>query len=297
MDILKNPGVSIRIRIMATAVFCGLTTLDITQRVERVPRENEKIVSLGTAVDVGGPAANAARVAAAFGISCQLITLLGNSVLAKIAQNILENSGIEIIDLAADSDFPLSTVLVDNAGGRSVISQNNPGRAYQKFSLDLGSDIKVLEVDGHLLDVQIQLARAAQIKNVPIVFDGGSWKAGSGVLLPLLSHVIISADFQVPDCTDTFAELKRYQYPLLAQSFGDQPVRGNYAGSAADFTVPVPQVTPQDTLGAGDVLHGAFTALLAKNIDAKTALTQAVTAASQSTEFLGLLPYLESIKQ
>ncbi|WP_297565835.1 PfkB family carbohydrate kinase [uncultured Arcanobacterium sp.] len=282
---------------MATAVFCGLTTLDITQRVERVPRENEKIVSLGTAVDVGGPAANAARVAAAFGVSCQLITLLGNSVLAKIARNILENSGIELIDLAADSDFPLSTVLVDEAGGRSVISQNNPGRAYQKFSLDLGSDVKVLEVDGHLLDVQIQLARAAQIKNIPVVFDGGSWKAGSSALLPLLSHVIISADFQIPDCADTFAELKRHQYPLLAQSFGHQPVRGNCAGAAADFTVPVPQVMPQDTLGAGDVLHGAFTALLAKNIDAKTSLTQAVAAASQSTEFLGLLPYLESIVQ
>ena len=48
-------------------VCCGLTTLDMTQVVERLPAPDEKVTALSLDVDLGGPAANAATTAVALG--------------------------------------------------------------------------------------------------------------------------------------------------------------------------------------------------------------------------------------
>ncbi len=274
---------------MQKALFCGLTTIDITQKVQNIPTVNEKVVATDTLIDVGGPAANAARIANALGINSTLITLLGKNEFAKLAQRQLEAEGITVIDLALDDDFPVSTVLVDTKGLRSVASKNNGGRKFILPNLAVLKDINILEIDGHLPEIQKFLAIECKTHNIPVVFDGGSWKETTATLLPLITYAILSADFTLPNSTkDIFTALAPYKYPLLAQSSGEKPTRVKIADEQIQH-ITIPQVKTEDTLGAGDVLHGAFTAFLSYGYQPLIALNKATKIASISTTKPGIL--------
>lgn len=272
------------------AIFCGLTTLDVTQFVSEVPRANEKVVSRATELDVGGPAANAARISHALGVPTQLVTLLGNSPAAQLATDALRSEGLEVIDLARDDQFPVSTVLVDDAGARAVASRNNPNRTQRLPHTDLLQGARVLEVDGHTLSAQILLARQAKTNGIPVVLDGGSYKPGLEELLPHVSHALVSADFAVPGESDVFAALAKFHIPWIAQSHGADPVQVRSATESYEIQVPDEPVV--DTLGAGDVLHGAFTAALAHGKNEKLALKYAVRIAALSVANRGILGFL-----
>ncbi|MDO5025852.1 MAG: PfkB family carbohydrate kinase [Trueperella sp.] len=273
------------------AIFCGLTTLDITQFVSQVPHANEKVVSHATELDVGGPAANAARVAHALGVSAQLVTLLGNSPAAQLAAKTLHSEGLTVIDLARDDQFPISTVLVDDDGARAVASRNNPNRDQRLPHTELLHGARALEVDGHALAAQILLARQAKAMGIPVILDGGSYKPGIEELLPYISHALVSADFAVPGQSDVFSTLVAYHIPWIAQSHGADPVQVH--SSTGSYQVPVPDVPVRDTLGAGDVLHGAFTAALAQGKNEKLALQFAVRIAARSVTHRGILGFLQ----
>lgn len=249
---------------MSTALFCGLTTIDVTQRVAKVPQANQKITSEQTLLDVGGPAANAARVAAALGVPARLVTLLGDTPLARLALEKLFSEGIEVIDLAGDAEFPVSTVFVDELGQRTVVSRNNPQRKYRNPDVSILDDVAILEIDGHLPQLQALFAHECAKTGVPVVFDGGSWKPNTNEFLHQVSHAIISQDFIRPGCTSeqTFDYLQKFGFALLAQSMGENPVRAVTAQQ--EVMIHIPSVDVKDTLGAGDVLHGAFTAFLPK---------------------------------
>ncbi|MFP7696866.1 PfkB family carbohydrate kinase [Trueperella sp. LYQ143] len=271
-------------------LMCGLTTIDISHYGSRPPRPNEKVAARSSAVDVGGPAANAARVAACLGVPTRLATCLGDGVLADLARNILTQYHVHVLDIPGDDPLPISSIFVDDSGQRTVSSANNAGRTIAPIDdeqLDMWlTDVSAVCVDAHLLDIQVPLARQAQRRGIPVVFDGGSDKPGTSRLLPYISHAIVSADF-------SFSNLNPADYALAAQSHGDGPIQAYYAGQLTEISVP--RVSVRDTLGAGDVLHGAFTALLPRH-DALTALRQAASYASESTTLLGLPSWLHTLR-
>ena len=58
-------------------VFVGLTTLDLVLGVAHAPAPDQKVEAHSQDLDVGGPAANAARTFAALGGRARLVTALG----------------------------------------------------------------------------------------------------------------------------------------------------------------------------------------------------------------------------
>ena len=58
-------------------LFVGLVTLDVVQRVDRVPGPNDKVVASSLDVAAGGPATNAAVAFAALGGRSTLLTAVG----------------------------------------------------------------------------------------------------------------------------------------------------------------------------------------------------------------------------
>src|SRR5450759_279365 len=89
----------------ARLLCCGLTTWDIVQVVDRVPGPDEKVQALELRAGVGGPAANAARTAAALGVPTRLVTALGRGPIADLARAELEAAGVEVVDLAEGPEF------------------------------------------------------------------------------------------------------------------------------------------------------------------------------------------------
>ena len=272
---------------MAPVIVCvGLTTIDIAQVVDALPAAGSKITADRAWLDVGGPAANAARVAHREGCQVRLVTALGDSSLAMLARERLD--GIEIIDIAPpDHQLPVSTIFITPDGGRTVVSRNaaalesagSPGAEVLK-------DVDVVLHDGHLLDASLLLAQ----NPAPIqVLDGGSWKPGLELLLPLLDVAVVSADFALPGSTPDQAldDLAGFGIPRLARSCGAEPVQAMIGEQLGIF--PVPQVEAVDTTGAGDVLHGSLIAQLAGGIDFTAALRNAITQASESVTHYGVL--------
>ncbi len=272
-------------------VFCGLTTVDLIQNVEHVPAANEKVVANGALLDVGGPAANAARIAAILGANPTLVSPVGNGVFGTMATDWLKDCGVRMIDLATGGDPAISSVAIDARGDRAVISTNNSGRSHTFPSADVLDNAAALLIDGHLPDVQLPLARTAQQRGIPVIFDGGSYKDGTVTLLPYVSHGIFSADFVLPGAEDQLLEMLAWRgMTLAARSNGSEPVEAIVGGKYYSLPVPhVPATQVVDTLGAGDALHGAFTAALAAGQSELQALSGAIDIASRSVRGMGAI--------
>jgi sugar/nucleoside kinase (ribokinase family) len=241
-----------------TVLLAGLCTIDVVQRVTELPAPGEKVQSLSVDVAAGGPATNAAVTVAALGGSPVLLTLLGTHPLADLARTDLAAGGVAVVDLAPDSGSPptISAVAVrDRDGERTVVSRNAADTtASQPWTTRVAAGLPEAEavlVDGHHPEVTLGVAKWARERGVPVVLDAGSWKPVLEELLPLVDVAACSAHFRAPG-----KSLRERGVPIVITTNGAAPVRWWTAeGSGA---VPVPAVMPRDTLGAGDVWHGAL---------------------------------------
>ncbi|GAA3372368.1 PfkB family carbohydrate kinase [Streptomyces sannanensis] len=250
---------------MPRSLFVGLCTLDVIQLVEHVPGPNEKVTALAQTIAAGGPAANAAAAFSHLGGRATLLTGIGGHPLAAGITADLGALGVHIIDLNPDAAEPptVSSILVtDSTGERAVASVNATG-----IDLEPPQDLEELlegvdsvEFDGHHMALAIHVAETARNAGVPTVFDGGSWKPGTEKLLPLIDVAVCSADFRPPGASsheDVLRYLLASGVPRAAVSRGDAPIL--WTGPEGTGSVAVPQVEVADTLGAGDILHGALT--------------------------------------
>ncbi len=297
-------------------VCWGLATLDVVQHVDRLPTSDEKVVARGLDVTFGGPAANAAATCVALGVPAVLVTALGSGPVARLVRDGLVASGVRVLDLAPDAvgDPPVSTVLVTAATGqRAVVSTNatlrpdDLGPAAVRVASEVLGEATALLVDGHHLAAGVALAAAARGRGVPVLVDGGSWKPGLERLLAFVDVAVLSADFVVPGPTnhapggdttrravaggEVLDAVAALGPSFVARSAGAGPVRVRLPSGAYDEVTPatVPPDEVVDTLGAGDVLHGAAGAALARGLDPMTALRQAVSAATESVRHPGAL--------
>jgi len=289
-------------------ICCGLVTLDVVQVVDALPGPDQKVVADGLDVRFGGPAANAAATAVALGVPTRLVTAVGSGPVADLVRAGLREAGVEVVDLAAGlpATPPVSTVLVTRATGeRAVVSVNATGAP------DLGAAARAalagpgagalagataVLVDGHHLGAAVPVAAAARAAGVPVALDGGSWKPGLGDLLAHVDHAVLSADFRLPDGgPDVLGDLLgRWPVASAARSAGGRPLRflerGGARGEVAVAAVPPDEVV--DTLGAGDVLHGALAAELARGAGVAEALRAGCRRATESVRHSGALGWV-----
>ena len=259
---------------------CGVAVLDVQQTVDRLPGPDEKLVANDLLVASGGPAANAAVTAAALGVGARLITRIGDSPLGTLIRADLAAHGVDVVDRAGPLDQPaVSTVLVTRGTGqRAVVSVNasqhsanlpDGGPDATDWAATLVQGVDAVLVDGHHLDLALPLAEAARAAGIPVLLDGGSWKPGLERLLALVDIALISAVLRVPadlggsgrPGDDVLAAVRALGPPVVARSRGPLPI--DVLTSAGRAEVTVPHVEVVDTLGAGDVLHGALSAWLA----------------------------------
>jgi sugar/nucleoside kinase (ribokinase family) len=258
------------------ALFAGLCTLDIIQGVTRMPGRNEKVTAQRQTIAAGGPATNAAVTFAFLGGRATLLTGVGGHPLTRGMLADLEDSGVTLVDVTAGDNAPpavSSIIVTQGSGDRCVVSTNAADRRLQPPPAldDLVTEASVVLIDGHHPALALATARTARARGRLTVLDGGSWKPGTPGLLPYVDIAICSADFRPPGSdeeVDVLGALLDAGVSWAAVTHGPRPVR--WAGRGARGEVPVPSVDAADTLGAGDVFHGAFTyAVAALGADAE----------------------------
>jgi sugar/nucleoside kinase (ribokinase family) len=148
----------------------------------------------------------------------------------------------------------------------------------------------VLLTDGFHLEQTLPFLADCHAAGVALCLDGGSWKPGTSELAPMLTVAICSERFVVPgtagDPDSLFAWFAAQGVPHVALTRGPRPILCSDHGRR--FQIEIAPINAADTLGAGDVLHGAFVHHFASGHDFESALRKAAQTATLSCQSLGV---------
>jgi sugar/nucleoside kinase (ribokinase family) len=283
-----------------TGLFVGMLTLDFLYLTNTYPEKNQKVVATDYAVTAGGPATNAAVSFSHFGNSSNLLAVVGNHPITQLIKSDLDNYQIKILDLDKNRSEPppvSSIITTEKTGDRSVISINATKFKVggEVISEETMPGVNIVLIDGHQMSASLEIADMAKMKNIPIVIDGGSWKPGFEEVLPLADYVICSSNFYPPKCKtreEVFSYLSRLNIPYIAITGGGEAIEYLNTGYFGRFEVP--QVEAVDTLGAGDIFHGAFCHYILEEDNFVAALESAAEVASHSCQFFGTREWMKN---
>ena len=291
-------------------LFLGRTTLDALYRLDRLPDEDTKVFARQFQAAPGGPALTAAITHALLGGQSMFVSAVGGGPWAAPVRAELARYRISLLDLAAGTAYetPLTTVLVSAANSSRTIV-NPPASALPLPPLaarwetavpaSWGAIPPVVLCDGFYLEESLALLAACRDAGAALCLDGGSWKAGTAELAPLLTVAICSERFAIPaqpgpgqpdhghggGADAVFAWFAAKGVPYIAVTRGPRSIQGWDHGR--HFEIEVERIDVADTLGAGDVLHGAFCHFYASNPEFEPALRRASAIATLSCQSLG----------
>jgi sugar/nucleoside kinase (ribokinase family) len=283
------------------ALFIGRSTLDVLYRLDHLPAEDTKVYAKHFQAAPGGPALNAALTHAMLGGRSMLVSAVGGGLWAAQVRAELGRNHIALLDLAAATEYetPLTTVLIGaSKSSRTII--NPPlstvqlphwsGSWEKKVPADWGSIPPIVLTDGFHLAETLPLLTACKAAGAALCLDGGSWKPGTEELVPLLTAAICSERFAVPGLDGSPASLFNWfagqGVPCVALTRGSRSILGWERGRR--FEIEIATIDAVDTLGAGDVLHGAFCRFFALQPDFEAALRRASEIATLSCRKFGI---------
>lgn len=281
-------------------LFIGLLTLDLIYLTGRYPQQNEKVVASNYTVAAGGPATNAAVTFSGLGDEATLLSVAGQHPIIPLIKADLFGHRINLIDLDGErlEPLPISSIIVtENTGDRAVISLNAIKSQIVNYPPNLNTDLakfQVILIDGHQIAISRQISELAKQYNIPVVLDGGSWKPGLEDVLPYVNYALCSANFYPPNChnsAEVCGYLRSMNIPHIAITHGENSIE--YISQNQVGNIPVPQITPVDTLGAGDIFHGAFCHYIIKE-NFTQAIASAAKVASYSCQYFGTRQWLET---
>jgi len=282
-------------------LFVGRATLDVAYSLDQFPLEDTKVFARAFRFAPGGPATNAAITHTLLGGNAALMTAIGAGPWAPPVREELTKLGIAQIDLAARSSYelPMTTVLVSESGAtRTAVNpprSDVPLKTIEAWDPAWGDVPRLILTDGFHLSETLPLLRACRARGAQICIDGGSWKPGTEELARLLSVAICSERFQVPGCAadpqSSIDWLVQQGVRHIAITRGAKPIVGWDQGR--QFEIEIAKIDAVDTLGAGDVLHGAFCFHFAKNGQFEPALRSAAEVATRSCCRLGIRGWLD----
>lgn len=272
-----------------TGVFVGRSTLDIVYGCARFPEPDGKVDAEVAYVSGGGPALNGSVAFAALGGRARLCSAVGQGVFADRARADFEGHGVELFDIAeGEADvLPVSSVILTGAA-RAIVNQPLPERSggLPEARLERLFEARpgIVLSDGHLPELALPVLRRARQAGAPTVLDGGSWKPWTAELLPWIDIAVVSSRFAPPGAADVLAFL-RDRVAAAAITSGPGPIRWS-SGQGSGEIRPL-AVAAVDTLGAGDIFHGAFCHAFALSSDLSASLAAAAETASRSCAFWG----------
>jgi sulfofructose kinase len=266
---------------MARVLCVGSAVIDFVFQVDGLPSAPGKYRAGHAQIVGGGCAANAAVAVARLGGEAYLAGRMGDDEVGTMILEGLEAEGVDtrLVSRTPGGRSAFSSVFVDADGERQIMSFRGEG---------LSDDTALIEnapaLDAVLADTRwptgsraaLALARA---RGLPGVLDGED--PIDADLPPLASHVAYSEPGLRSLGVDDPGAVAAGGWACVT----DGPAGVLIAGGTR---VPAFPVTAVDTLGAGDVWHGAFALRLAEGADETEAVRFACAAAAlKCTRFGG----------
>ena len=279
-------------------LFVGLCTKDILYYTNDLPAHNHKSKTEDFAVYIGGPAANAAITYAVLGGDATLATCLGDSTESRTMIEELNGYGVKVLNYAEYDTVPnTACIVVSSDGKRTILSGQHRFTVNRKYDLSeydfVLFDCNQQEISLDILD-DIASAEGKSTARKPIVLDAGSWKPNVEKFLERADVVIASEDFKDAEgrtifempCNAVHKAMTRGEKPILYG--GKDELLVGQSSSYYKKELPVESVQAVDTLGAGDIFHGAYCyGYFEKGYSCEDALGFAGKVASESVKYRG----------
>lgn len=241
-------------------VVVGSLNVDHTLRVPHIPAPGETLAASGMLTCFGGKGANQAVAAARAGGAVSMIGCVGEDDFGARYIEQLQSDGIDTAGVLRSS-LPTGTALiaVDDRGENSIIVNAGANHAIRPEDIERHAEL-IRSADALLLQLECPLAvvqRAAEIARA----------AGVRVILnpSPLSAEYLAARFVVDTLIVNEGEAAQI---TPGQSLHEAMCRHLIITRGAESTLSItedgveelapPQVTPVDTVGAGDTFAGAF---------------------------------------
>jgi sugar/nucleoside kinase (ribokinase family) len=283
-------------------LFAGRATLDVVYALDQFPAQDTKVFARRMWPAPGGPATNAAITHALLGGKAVLMSAVGGGSWAGFVREEVETLGIDLVDLGDGTAYeaPLTTVLVNTSEGTRTVVNPPPSEValprVEGWHPGWGEMPRIALADGFHLPEILPLLAACREGDALLCLDGGSWKPGTEELAGLLTVAICSERFRVPerqaDPEATMAWFVEMGVPNVAVTRGGKSILGWDRGRR--FEIAVEKIDGADTLGAGDVLHGAFCYEFARGSDFEAALAFASRVATSSCRGMGIRSWMNS---
>lgn len=294
-----NPNSHIQKPISVDILCLGHASYDLTFSVDHHPKEDEKAFANGFVGCGGGPAANAAVLAAKLGFKTAFSGYLGLDLYGDKHLQELHNHQIDTSLINRNqSPTPLSSIIVKPDGKRALINFKGDTSALPSDAIDYSQlQAKAILFDGHEPYLSDQLVKLARQKNIPTVLDAGSLHIGTERLKDQVDYLVCSEKFarQFAANVDTALSNLAKTSPNVVITLGEKGLiwqRGNETGR-----LPAHQIKTIDTTGAGDAFHGAFTCAIAKQLNWLDTLRYASAAGALCCTKTGARLGLPSLKE
>ena len=274
-------------------LFVGLCTKDILYYTDELPGYNHKSKTEDFATYIGGPAANAAITYAVLGGDATLATCLGNSMESKAMIEELKGYGVKVLNFSENDTVPnTACIVVSSDGKRTILSGQHKFEVNREHDLS-GYDFALFDCNQQEISLEI-LAGMDVTEGKPVVLDAGSVKPNIEKFLERADIVIASEDFKDAagntifemNCNAAHKAITRGEKPILY--LGTEIERRDCSVLPEKTEIPVEAVEAVDTLGAGDIFHGAFCyGYFEKEYSCEEALRFAGKVASESVKYRG----------
>lgn len=272
---------------MSHVLVAGVAVLDFVFHMQEFPTRPEKYRAEGATISGGGNAANSAVAIARLGGTPHLAARLGDDEIADLIIKGLEKEQVEtnLLKRFCEKRSSFSSIYIDGSGERQIMN-------FRDNSLTMNADWLAAalpeQICATLGDTRWpQGARvamqAAKDRGVAGVIDAESPVNEAKEALGLASHVAFSAQGAAEFTGESDFKLSALTADKLIPGTaivtdGENGVFMVKNGEAQHFDAF--PITPVDTLGAGDVWHGAFALALADGEIEEDAIQFASAAAA-----------------
>ena len=279
---------------MTTVLCVGHAVQDFVFTVPVLPDRGEKYRATRLESVGGGPAATAAVAIARLGGEAVLAARVGDDAAAEMIVAELRAHGVrcEYVRRCGGCASSVSAVIVDARGERMIVNHLDPAIPSDPAWLpSVGSvGAGAVLVDTRWPEGALAALFEARAAGLPGVLDADRPIPADGALLRAASHVAFSADALadfsgIAEPERALVEVGRDLPGWCAVTAGAEGVYALQGGELRRFPAFVVPVV--DTLGAGDVWHGAFALALAEGRDEPAAVRFASAAAALKVQRAG----------
>lgn len=279
---------------MTSILVAGVAVLDFVFHMDEFPRLPEKYRATGAAISGGGNAANAAVAIARLEGEAHLASRLGDDQIADMILADLQRDGVrtDLVKRHQDRRSSFSSIYIDGTGERQIMNYRDTDLPTTGAWMadHAPADLAAVLADTRWGDGAHAAMEIAKVRGVPGVMDAEAPVLEAEAAVHAASHVAFSAqgafDFTgLGDVEQAALKADTMLPGKVIVTDGENGVAMAQDGAVTWY--PAFDIRPVDTLGAGDVWHGAFTLALGEGMAEAEAIRFASAAAAIKCERKG----------